>query len=172
MSTDTKSQVSLQQHALLQQLREQSVVLEESCRLADQDLLGAQADLVAQQHMMTTFQDQADGFRLRVQETEKKVHDQQEHLLLLRKRQDMLRDVQGFLMGTLFLDSGRGAVFFTTTLRAFAELLGAGEMQVEQAVKQSPDGVTLLFEDKVYCWLRGTDGTLYFHPEAVTKEFL
>lgn len=172
MSSNAKSHPSLQQHALLQQLREQTVVLEEARRVAEQEFLDAEAELDAQQHLVTLLQEQVDGFRLEAQEAEKKVRVQQEHLLLLRKRQDMLRDVQGFLMGSMFLDSGRGAVFFTCSLRVFAERLGAGEMQIEAAVKQSSDGVTLLFEGHVYCWLRGADGTLYFHPEELTKAFL
>lgn len=172
MSTDMKSQDTLRQHALLQQLREQTVVLEDAQRRAEQELLDFQAELEAKQKTKVVLQEQADAFHRGAEEMERALLVQLERLRLLGKRQDMLRDVQGFLMGTLFFDSGRGAVFFTHSLRAFAERLSAGEMQIEAAAKQSIDGVTLSFQDKIYCWLKGADGALYFHPEAVTKEFL
>ncbi len=159
---------ALYQESFVHLLREELIGMEATLASSESELLLAEAK---QESLVTR------GARLvqEMLESETARKSQGQNLLEKQKTRQKLEritailfDYQGLFAGTLFCHDHRGARFFTLDLSTFAYGHGYGEMMIEDFVRRSMDGLSIVIAGKKFWYLRGTNGALYFHPHALS----
>lgn len=158
---------ALHHQALLRRLREMWIHVEEEGSLRDQELLDLEVEVGLHEAALRVLQE-----RLVVRSTdlgmsEEKLSSKRVEFDVIRKRNALLKDFEGFLQGKLFQGSSLGAVFFTQPLIDFAVQQRTGELVVRGLVQQSADGFSFVLDGKTYCFVHGAGEQYFFHPEAV-----
>lgn len=162
MDAKDKALQVLQGASLLKALRAQRSRLEEEIAHADEQLLAYEVDQEFQSQQVNVLERQLGEFVIEQGRTALLLSKAQQKKVVLDQKRDMLSEICDSFDGVF--DPAQ-AIFFTQSLSAFAHEHALGEMSLGDLVKNSGDGFMLELKGETYCFLNGSEGSVWFHPE-------
>lgn len=162
MDEKEKALQALEGASMLEILRSQGVTVDEEIEQVDEQALAYEIDNEFQSQQVNALEHQLSKFVIEQGRASQLLDTALQQKQVLEKKKIMLAEICDSFEGCLDLNKTQ---FFTQSQELFADAHHLGEMSLGDLIESSDNGFSLNLDGNVYCFLRESQGKVWFHPD-------